>query len=132
MYSYEFMIDELAATYIDREIYLFRGMIFTPDTDYTTIPKDLLNDLDNGLYYLGECEDDDIRWGKFSLTRKMVQQALNGTPKPKPKKKIGKAWKNDPATEAQIKFVRALGYKGKTPKTKGEAGGIISKLKRKQ
>jgi len=46
------------------------------------------------------------------------------------RKKPG-AWQDEPATERQVSYLRALGYRGAIPKTKGEAGTLIAKYRTK-
>jgi hypothetical protein len=40
-----------------------------------------------------------------------------------------KSWQREPPTAKQVAFLRALGYEGTEPKTKGEAGALIAEYK---
>lgn len=40
-------------------------------------------------------------------------------------------WKKKPATEKQLVYLKALGYKGEPPRTKAEAGRLISEYQQK-
>jgi hypothetical protein len=40
-----------------------------------------------------------------------------------------KSWQSEPPTAKQVTFLRALGYEGTEPKTKGEAGALIAEYK---
>jgi hypothetical protein len=42
------------------------------------------------------------------------------------------AWRADPPTARQVAYLRALGYEGPEPKSKGEAGALIAEWKPKK
>jgi predicted HTH transcriptional regulator len=39
-----------------------------------------------------------------------------------------KDWRDDPPTKAQLNYLQSLGHNGETPKTKGEASDLITKM----
>jgi hypothetical protein len=43
-----------------------------------------------------------------------------------------KTWQADPPTARQVAYLRALGYEGPEPQTKGEAGALIAEYKGKK
>jgi hypothetical protein len=43
-----------------------------------------------------------------------------------------KAWQGDPPTARQLAYLRALGYEGPEPRSKGEAGALIAEYKAKK
>ena len=46
-------------------------------------------------------------------------------------KKLGQAWfwQREPATPKQVDYLRLLGYEGEEPKTRSQAGELITELK---
>jgi hypothetical protein len=47
----------------------------TPQTDLSDVPLEILEEMDNQMYYCGECEE--TRDAKFSETRKHVQRTIS-------------------------------------------------------
>ena len=46
-----------------------------PTTDLSDVPVDILGEMDNEMYYCGEC-DGEIRAAKFAETRKHIQRVI--------------------------------------------------------
>lgn len=57
-------------------------------------------------------------------SRQAAKRLGQVAPKPAPAPKGD--WKQEPATQKQLNYLRKLGYTGNTPQTKGEAGGLIA------
>lgn len=53
----------------------YKSWIVTPDTDLSGVPLQILEEMDNQMYYCGE-GDDESRDAKFSVTRKHIQRVI--------------------------------------------------------
>jgi hypothetical protein len=53
----------------------YKSWIVTPETDLSDVPLEILEEMDNQMYYCGE-GDDESRDAKFSVTRKHIQRVI--------------------------------------------------------
>ena len=52
-----------------------QAMVRGPETDLSDVPVEILEEMDNEMYYCGEC-DGETRDAKFSETRKHIQRVI--------------------------------------------------------
>jgi hypothetical protein len=53
----------------------YKPWFVTPETDLSDVPVEILEEMDNEMYYCGEC-DGETRDAKFSETRKHIQRVI--------------------------------------------------------
>jgi hypothetical protein len=89
---------------------------------YTRIPTGLTNlDVCSDVWCVTEYVPYQAQWVEVDeqFIKNCVAQVLGR-----------RKWKNDPPTDRQLDYLRALGYTGPDPTTKSEAGGLIAKYKK--